>query len=109
VQPTHQLHEAGQSLWLDSISRELLARGRLRRYIEELSVTGLTSNPTIFDHAIEHSSDYDEDIRKGVEKGLSPEEVFFELALADLRGIQRRVQAGQDPVVSSVTSLFVSC
>ena len=83
--PTRQLHEVGQSLWLDSISRELLASGRLRRYIEELSVTGLTSNPTIFDHAIEHSSDYDEDIGKGIEKGLSPEEVFFELALTDLR------------------------
>jgi transaldolase len=78
------LQQAGQSLWLDSISRELLASGRLRRYIEQLSVTGLTSNPTIFDHAIEHSSDYDDDIRAGVEAGLSPEEVFFALALADL-------------------------
>jgi transaldolase len=85
VKPTRQLQKAGQSLWLDSISRELLASGKLRRYIEELSVTGLTSNPTIFDHAIEHSRDYDDDISKGVEKGLSPEEVFFELALADLR------------------------
>ncbi|MGH3783661.1 MAG: transaldolase family protein, partial [Pseudonocardiaceae bacterium] len=81
---TAVLQEAGQSLWLDSISREPLASGRLRRYIQELSVTGLTSNPTIFDHAIEHSSDYDDDIRAGVEAGLSPEEVFFALALADL-------------------------
>ena len=81
---TAVLQQADQSLWLDSISRELLASGRLRRYIQELSVTGLTSNPTIFDHAIEHSSDYDDDIRAGVEAGLSPEEVLFALALADL-------------------------
>lgn len=85
MKPTRQLQEAGQSLWLDSISRELLSSGRLRRYIQALSVTGLTSNPTIFDHAIEHSRDYDDDIRSGVEKGLSSEEVFFELALEDIR------------------------
>ena len=85
MEPTRQLHQAGQSLWLDSISRKLLASGRLRGYIEALSVTGLTSNPTIFDHAIEHSRDYDDDIRAGIEAGSSPEEVFFALALADLR------------------------
>jgi transaldolase len=85
MKPTGQLQQAGQSLWLDSISRELLASGRLRHYIQEFSVTGLTSNPTIFDHAIEHSRDYDDDIRAGVEKGLSAEEVFFTLALDDLR------------------------
>jgi transaldolase len=85
VNPTQQLHDAGQRLWLDMISRELLTSGTLQRYIDELSVTGLTSNPTIFDHAIEHSDHYDDDIRTAVGKGLSPEEVFFELALADLR------------------------
>ena len=82
MRPTGQLQQVGQSLWLDSISREPLASGRLRRYIQELSVTGLTSNPTIFDHAIEHSSDYDDDIRASIEAGLSSEEVFFALALA---------------------------
>ena len=59
MKPTQQLHEAGQSLWLDNITRELLTSGTLRRYIDELSVTGLTSNPTIFDHAISKSHDYD--------------------------------------------------
>lgn len=85
MKPTGQLHDAGQSLWLDSISRELLAGGTLRSYIDELSVTGLTSNPTIFDHAIESSSHYDDSIRAAVDRGLSGEEVFFELALEDLR------------------------
>ncbi|HEX6402123.1 MAG TPA: transaldolase [Pseudonocardiaceae bacterium] len=85
MKPTGQMQQAGQRLWLDSISRDLLASGRLRHYVQDFSVTGLTSNPTIFDHAIEQSSDYDDDIRAGVEKGLSPEEVFFSLALDDLR------------------------
>lgn len=83
--PTRQLHDAGQRLWLDMISRELLVSGTLRRYIDELSVTGLTSNPTIFDRAIEHSDHYNDDIGKGVGQGLSAEKIFFELALADLR------------------------
>jgi transaldolase len=106
MKPIRQLQQAGQSLWLDSISRELLSSGRLRRYIEELSVTGLTSNPTIFDHAIEHSRDYDDDIARGVEAGLSPEEVFFELALADLQAAARlfapahRASGGSDGWVS---------
>ncbi|MDQ2706232.1 MAG: transaldolase [Actinomycetota bacterium] len=83
--PTQQLHEAGQSLWLDSISRDLLDSGTLSSYITELSLTGLTSNPTIFEHALANSHDYDEAIRAGMTDDLSGEELFFELALRDLR------------------------
>jgi len=83
--PTQQLNEAGQSLWLDNITRDLLDSGTLQRYIDELSITGLTSNPTIFDHAIEESDAYDDAIRDGAAAGLSGEELFFELALQDLR------------------------
>lgn len=79
-----QLREAGQSLWLDNITRDLLTSGTLKRYIDELSVTGLTSNPTIFDHAITKSQDYDTAIRQQVREGKSGEELFFELALEDL-------------------------
>ena len=82
---TLELNRAGQSIWLDNITRELLASGTLKRYIEELSVTGLTSNPTIFDHAMKHGSAYDEDIRKLAQTGLADEKLFFELALEDLR------------------------
>jgi transaldolase len=81
---TQTLNRAGQSLWLDNITRDLLASGTLRRYIEELSVTGLTSNPTIFDHALKHGSAYDEDIRRHAAAGLSGEQLFFEIALEDL-------------------------
>ena len=82
---TLDLNRAGQSLWLDNITRELLTSGTLKRYIEELTVTGLTSNPTIFDHAMKHGSAYDEDIRKLAQGGLTDEEkLFFELALEDL-------------------------
>ena len=84
MKATQALHEQGQSLWLDNITRELLESGTLKRYIEELSVTGLTSNPTIFDHAIKNSSAYDAGIRKKVREGKSGEELFFELALEDL-------------------------
>ena len=83
--PTSQLHDAGQSLWLDNITRSLLDSGKLQHYIEECSITGLTSNPTIFDRAIEAGSDYDEDIVAGKGAGTPDEDVFFELALADLR------------------------
>ena len=62
MNPTKTLHNLGQSLWLDNITRDLLNSGTLQRYIDELSVTGLTSNPTIFDHAIRNSADYDSDI-----------------------------------------------
>jgi transaldolase len=79
-----QLHEAGQSLWLDNITRHLLTSGTLKRSIDELSITGLTSNPTIFDHAITKSHDYDTAIRQKMREGTSGEELFFELALEDL-------------------------
>ena len=81
---TGTLHDRGQSLWLDNITRELLESGTLARYINELSVTGLTSNPTIFDHAIKNSSRYDAAIRSKVNEGKSGEALFFELALEDL-------------------------
>jgi Transaldolase/Fructose-6-phosphate aldolase len=79
-----QLHELGQSLWLDNITRDLLTSGTLQRYIEELSITGLTSNPTIFDHAITNSHAYDAAIREKMQAGKSGEELFFELAIEDL-------------------------
>src|SRR5262245_33860973 len=78
------MHDLGQSLWLDNITRNLLRTGTLRRYVDELSVTGLTSNPTIFDHAIKNSSDYDDAIRSKLAQGKSGEKLFFELALEDL-------------------------
>jgi transaldolase len=84
MKATHDLHDLGQSLWLDNITRNLLKTGVLRRYIDELSVTGLTSNPTIFDHAIKNSSDYDGAIKSKLAEGKSGEKLFFELALEDL-------------------------
>src|SRR5215467_7600924 len=84
MKATESLHRLGQSLWLDNITRGLLKTGTLRRYIEELSLTGLTSNPTIFDHAIKNSSDYDDAIKGKLAQGKSGEELFFELALDDL-------------------------
>ena len=84
MRPTATLHDLGQSLWLDNITRNLLRTGVLRRYIDELSITGLTSNPTIFDHAIKNSSDYDDAIKSKLAEGKSGEKLFFELALEDL-------------------------
>jgi transaldolase len=84
MKATETLHDRGQSLWLDNITRDLLETGTLARYIAELSVTGLTSNPTIFDHAIKNSRSYDAAIRKKVRGGKSGEDLFFELALEDL-------------------------
>jgi transaldolase len=84
MKATETLHDRGQSLWLDNITRDLLDKGTLARYIEELAVTGLTSNPTIFDHAIKSSRAYDAAIGRKVEEGRSGEELFFELALEDL-------------------------
>ena len=84
MKATQQLHNLGQSLWLDNITRDLLNNGTLERYIAELAITGLTSNPTIFDHAIKNSSSYDRAIRDYASKGKSGEELFFELALEDL-------------------------
>jgi transaldolase len=82
--PTCALHDLGQSLWLDNITRDLLTTGMLQRYIDELSVTGLTSNPTIFDHAIKASSAYDTAIRQTMKHTQSDEARFFEIALADI-------------------------
>jgi len=84
MKPTATLHDLGQSLWLDNITRNLLRTGVLRRYIDELSITGLTSNPTIFDHAIKNSNDYDDAIKSKLAEGKSGEKLFFELALDDL-------------------------
>jgi transaldolase len=78
------LNRLGQSLWLDNITRDLLDSGTLKRYIDELSVTGLTSNPTIFDHAISHSPRYDAEIRRQIDRGTTGEELFFKLAIQDL-------------------------
>jgi transaldolase len=84
MNPTKTLHSVGQSLWLDNITRDLLNSGTLQRYIDEFSVTGLTSNPTIFDHAIKNSADYDSDIARLSSRAKPAEDLFFELALADL-------------------------
>ncbi len=86
MKATKTLHDQGQSLWLDNITRDLLQNGTLARYISELSVTGLTSNPTIFDHAIKNSTAYDAAIQQKVKEGKSGEALFFELALEDLTG-----------------------
>jgi len=85
MKPTQELHELGQSLWVDNITRTMLDDGTLQRYIDELSVTGLTSNPTIFDKAIGDGSAYDEQIDELASGGLEGEALFFELALTDLR------------------------
>jgi transaldolase len=85
MNPTQLLARTGQSLWLDNITRTMLDDGTLARYIAELSVTGLTSNPTIYDKAIGGSDAYDADVRSGSERGAEPEDVFFSLALDDLR------------------------
>ena len=84
MKPTQRLHDLGQSLWLDNITRELLTSGTLRRYIDELSVTGLTSNPTIFDQAIGSGSFYDASIRGKTSAARDDEQVFFDIALEDL-------------------------
>ena len=84
MKATQLLHNLGQSLWLDNITRDLVNSGTLKRYIDELSVTGLTSNPTIFDRAIKNSSSYDAAIGKVLDEGESGEKLFFELALEDL-------------------------
>lgn len=82
--PTQQLNRLGQSLWLDDITRDLLDSGTLAKYIAEWSVTGLTSNPTIFDHAITHSASYDGEIARLIANGLAGETLFFALAIQDL-------------------------
>jgi transaldolase len=84
MKPTQELHDLGQSLWLDNITRRMLGDGTLAGYIRELSVTGLTSNPTIFDKAISQTEDYDEQIAEDAPNAGSHEELFFKLAIADL-------------------------
>jgi transaldolase len=84
VKATQQLHDSGQSLWLDNITRDILDNGTLKHYIDELSVTGLTSNPTIFEHAISKSNSYDTEIVRLMGKGITGDDLFFELALQDL-------------------------
>ncbi len=84
MKATELLHNLGQSIWLDNITRDLLESGTLNRYIDEFSVTGLTSNPTIFDHAIKNSTSYDATIRRKLSQSRAGEELFFEVALEDL-------------------------
>ena len=84
MKATRKLYDSGQSLWLDNITRDLLTSGTLKRYIDELSITGLTSNPTIFDHAIKNSNAYDAAIRERLKAGKSGDGLFFEIALQDL-------------------------
>src|SRR5467141_3773253 len=84
MKATELLHNLGQSIWLDNITRDLLNSGTLKRYVSEFSVTGLTSNPTIFDHAIKNSTAYDAAIREGLRNGKSGEALFFDLALEDI-------------------------
>jgi len=84
MKATQLIHDLGQSIWLDNITRDLVRSGTLKRYIDEFSVSGLTSNPTIFDHAIKNSTAYDTSIRDGVARGQSGEAIFFDLALADI-------------------------
>src|SRR5438105_14925928 len=84
MKPTQQLHDLGQSIWLDHITRALVDDGQLKRYIDEYWVTGLTSNPTIFDQAIKNADSYDASIRQKANEGESGETLFFELALEDL-------------------------
>jgi transaldolase len=78
------LHDKGQSLWLDNITRDILDNGTLKRYIDEWAISGLTSNPTIFDQAIKNSGAYDASIAEKVKKGKSGEDLFFDVALEDL-------------------------
>jgi transaldolase len=85
MKATQQLNKLGQSLWLDNITRQLLDSGTLKKYIAELSVTGLTSNPTIFDHAMTHGNSYDDDMARLMSSGISVEDAFFEMAIDDLR------------------------
>ncbi len=84
MKATQQLHDLGQSLWVDNITRRMLTSGNLKRYIDEFSITGLTSNPTIFDNAIKKGTDYDASIRQKLQHGTTGEALFFELALEDL-------------------------
>jgi transaldolase len=92
MKATQRLHDLGQSLWLDNITRDMLVDGTLQRYIDELSISGLTSNPTIFAKAIGGGGVYDQHVVELRERGLDREQAFFELALADLRDAARMFQ-----------------
>ena len=98
---TQLLHNLGQSIWLDNITRDLLDSGTLKRYIGDLSVTGLTSNPTIFDHAIKNSSAYDTAIGDQLRSGKGGEELFFELALGRCSG-DRNWDAENDALAAAL-------
>lgn len=118
MKPTQQLHELGQSLWVDNITRSMLDEGTLEGYIDDHAVTGLTSNPTIFEKAITHGNDYDEQIAELHANGTSPEDAFFEIAIDDLRraaelfrpenertdGVDGRVSLEVSPVLAYETS-----
>jgi transaldolase len=118
MKPTQQLHDLRQSLWLDNITRDLLTSGTLERYIQELSVTGLTSNPTIFDHAIKNSTSYDAGVQEQLSRSNSVESFFFSLALEDIRraadlfrpvydrtnGVDGRVSLEVSPLLAHDTS-----
>jgi transaldolase len=110
MKATQRLHDLGQSLWLDNITREMLVDGTLRRYVDDFNVTGLTSNPTIFDRAIRDGSFYDESIRRRAAAGQSGEDLFIDLALedlaqaADLFGPAHQASGGVDGWVSMEVS-----
>ena len=89
MKATELLYNLGQSIWLDNITRDMLDSGTLKGYIDELSVTGLTSNPTIFNNAIKNSTAYDEAVREEIAKGKSGEVVFFDMALSDITRASR--------------------
>ena len=97
MKATQLLHNLGQSIWLDNITRDLLNSGTLERYVTELSVTGLTSNPTIFDHAIKDSTAYDGAIREKLSKGKAGEALFFDLAHRGHHPRRRTVPIGPRP------------
>src|ERR1041384_5468893 len=86
MKPTQKLHHDGQSLWLDNIKRDLITSGTLQQYVDELGITGLTSNPTIFDNAFLTTEAYDQAIVDAAGQGLDEEEIFFDLAIEDLQG-----------------------
>ena len=85
MKPTQKLHQDGQSIWLDNITRDLLSSGTLQSYVDELGITGLTSNPTIFDHAFQNTPAYDSAITDAAREGLDEEAIFFGIAIDDLR------------------------
>jgi hypothetical protein len=116
MRAAQRLHDLGQSIWVNNITRDLLTSGTLKRYIDELSVTGLTSNPTIFDHAIKNSASYDVAIREKLREGKLGEKLFFELALDDItraadlfRPIFERTNGVDGRVSLEVSPLLARC